>query len=242
MRTLPGTPTLLPPGWASSNAHRLAVHAGTSRAGRRGGAFSRPLNVSTWPPRVGIDVDSRRRRCPSFAARRRSARAWSRTRRRPRFRPGAASRRPASAARGSAALTMPAERRRWACGPWRGPAAHTGEREQQAASKLSERIGGALPAPHSLGNVGKALALEPLGQPARDAPRDPGPLIDHRACRAGRGSRRRGCAPTRRRHWRSRRRRSAGSSPPLARSEARAAPRAPAASAARPTGRPARSR
>ena len=64
--------------------------------------------------------------------------------------------------------------------------------------------------PDRLGDAGEAVALQPLGKTARD-PRGRCPAL-HRPSpyRAGPGSRRRGCAPTRRRHWRSRRPRSAG--------------------------------
>ena len=58
---------------------------------------------------------------------------------------------------------------------------------------------------------------------ARSAGRCPGPSIDHRACRAGPGSRRRGSAPRRRRRWRSRRRRSAACAPPVAVRKSRSA-------------------
>ncbi len=71
--------------------------------------------------------------------------------------------------------------------------------------------------------LAKPSRLSRSRKPVRDAPRDAGPFIDHRACRAGPGSRRRGCAPRRRRHWRSRRRRSAGFRPPLARRNSRSA-------------------
>ena len=64
--------------------------------------------------------------------------------------------------------------------------------------------------PDSVGDVGKAVALEPRGKSVGDPPRDARAFDRPSRYRAGPGSRPRGCAPTRRRQWRSRRRRSAG--------------------------------
>src|SRR6476661_8597384 len=79
---------------------------------------------------------------------------------------------PASAARGSAALTMP-------CG---GVPADWREVVQPASARAAAsgtrrfNIALALLGPHRLGNVREALALEPLHEATRDAASDAGPF------------------------------------------------------------------
>src|SRR5437763_9122546 len=91
---------------------------------------------------------------------------------------------PASAARGSAALTMPlADTDERACATGCLANAAGPAMTSRPAMKASEcrRMGVELLGPDRVGNVGEALTVEPLRQPARDPSGDAGPLVNHRA-------------------------------------------------------------
>src|SRR6185503_19821904 len=84
---------------------------------------------------------------------------------------------PAAAARGSAALTIPAasEGAEWEAlvQPQKASAAATDSNE-------GRRISGALLGPDSLGNVGEAFARDAALKTLGDPPSDAGPVRDHR--------------------------------------------------------------
>src|SRR5260221_2447533 len=89
---------------------------------------------------------------------------------------------PASAARGSAALTMPGTRANvaaWATGILAIAAGPVATSNPAMSANEEWRMGVELLAPDRLGNVGEALAFDPLGEPARDPCADVRPLINH---------------------------------------------------------------
>ncbi len=138
---------------------------------------------------------------------------------------------PASAARGSAALTMPGVAVA-ADGPV--AVAQPAQRRRATAAKRSETLAHRRAATRS--RPPRQCWRSPRARAARQgrarcAGRCPA-LHRPSRYRAGPGSRRRGSAPRRRRRWRSRRRRSAGSAPPLAARKSRSASSASAFSGA----------
>ena len=213
MRTLPGTPTLLAAGHRLAERHRLR-RPRKNQVGLRGGrrVLAAVDRLPTSPRAIAGRRGSRRRRCPSFAARPPSARARSRSRRRSRCRPA---RRISAPGFGRARIGRADHSRRRAGpagaprGRWRS-AADSGERQSGGEQGQGDawRSGYPLPTASAMLRHARAAARRSASPSAIRRAR-PGPFIDHRASRAGRGSRRRGSAPRRRRPRRSRRRRSA---------------------------------
>ena len=149
---------------------------------------------------------------------------------------------PASAARGSAALTMPGSALAAAVGRTvvQAPSDRAANRVQETAAH--RRRASRFPPPRQCSTC--RARVEPLGKPVGDAPREARARHRPSPNRAGPGSPRRGSAPTRRRRWRSRPTAISGIAPPLAARKARSASSASGLSGApdRPPASPAMAR